>query len=141
MSKISNFKSVINSSLDYLVSRNGDYNGYWVWGFVISKGKTVSLDIVSPQSLTVELQFLQTLTRNIVSKQIKKHFLCEYPIKGITLHFSTENDGKIISYPNKRVVYKTYVRLEIFLKEKCYSSEKVIYVGYHNEKFESQRAI
>ena len=138
-------KSVLENFLDTYMSRNSDYHGYWVFGFLVNEIREVRFDLlttpgvapatpadaaaaIAAATFQIQLQKARlsllhvneaTLTLTKMSRPVRGH-VDSRPCMGYTLSLS----AKAVTHHGK-----------------CYQRMRAIFAAPHNPAIERQRTI
>ncbi len=111
MGRINKFRSVVNSTMGILTSRNFDYNGYWFPGFIFEDGCDFTFDLNSNQSFNKIHSDCIKAINSIIERQIIINDLTSYKIKSAKFRFKNIIDTVYSCYG--RDCKKVNLELEI----------------------------
>jgi hypothetical protein len=134
-------KGVINGFIGTFVSRHSDYDGYWLFGFLVPRLTTLRVDLLNPPSHSDQhCQRVIDLATLKLREQLAKSKLDPRLVRNAQLTISRGDNTIILDvngYPRKGWPLEVSIAVED-LRGRRYDAAQVIVVATHNAAIETR---
>jgi len=142
--KLTIIKSIIDGYHGAFTSRNADYRGYWIFGFIVNELEGLEIDLLLPYPKPTKaispMEAIEALARYRFQSIVYRHdFQIELIKEAITENQVTQKSQYITSLkegvlrPARGVHFKTSI---VTMSGKRYNTQTIKYIRPHSPRME-----